>query len=260
MAPEIIDNLDSNMSVKDKKYILRLINYHQILFGVSKTMSDKALKKLSDKFSDVFLLNDLMTLRTADFSGNISKSAQSTDASKVNELIELVEDNFLKYHKTTLMDTSLPVMTILVGLPGCGKDHYAKNMMPDTKTLSRDDILMNLSELGDSYSQAFAKVDQGSVDRVFEEKFKHFLNLKEDFIINRTNLSHKGRMKFLSRAKGFKTKIIVFLPEIQTVMDRNAYRIRHEGKEIPWNIVKRMMESFDMPFDNEGQVEYYFNY
>ena len=133
-------------------------------------------------------------------------------------------------------------------------DEYEKRKQ---KLLSRDDIIMSLTRWSISYNDAFNTVDQKEVDRLHEEHFKKLLKEKKDFVIDRTNLTHKGRMKFINRLRqnGFEVKLIVLLPVIEEIIFRNDSR---EGKIIPDNVLNNMMKNFNMPFANEGEVKYIF--
>ena len=88
---------------------------------------------------------------------------------------------------------------------------------------------------------------------------KRYIKEGESFFVNRTNLTHKGRMKFINRAKqaGFKIKVTVLMSSLDEIDKRNQNRV---GKIIPNHVFTNMMKSFDMPFADEGEVIYHFNY
>ena len=256
LALDIIQEIDPTITEEQKLYTLKLINYHQILFDVTKDMTNKAVQKLANKFNDEKLFADLIILRYCDFSGNISKSTQSTSWNKTCEIMDLI--------KTHPIEENKPTVTLMVGLPASGKSTYIKENWGERNILSRDALLMSIANISSKfpvdYSTAFRTVDQKEVDKLHEEELRIRLKSKISFVIDRTNLTHKGRMKFINRARqaGFSIKIIVFLVDMQTIIDRNAQRTFFENKDIPIEVIKKMMKNFNIPFANEGEVEYIF--
>ncbi len=254
LAHNKIYELDNTLTSADKIYILQLINYHQVLFGITDKSSHKAIAKLADKFMGRYgLLDDVITLRHADYMGNISIADNNISYSKIQELRDIVN----VWHSDEVI-VGVPFINILVGLPCSGKDTYLQHEWHNPKVISRDDILMSYAN-GMSYSEAFATVDQKLVDSEFRATFERYIKEGESFFVNRTNLTHKGRMKFINRAKqaGFKIKVTVLMSSLDEIDKRNQNRV---GKIIPNHVFTNMMKSFDMPFADEGEVIYHFNY
>jgi len=254
IAHKMIFELDNTLTYEDKIYILKLINYHQVLFSVDKKAGNKAIEKLSAKFvGDYWLLEDVAILRNADYLGNISDCADNVNYEKINTIKFNIQRSKKEQPKN-----GAPFMNVLVGLPCSGKDTYLENEWFKAKSVSRDDILMKYAN-GDSYSVAFRNVDQKMVDKEFAETFEQYIKEGESFFVNRTNLTHKGRMKFINRAKqaGFNIKVTVFLTDWEIICKRNDNRT---GKIIPDFVFNNMMKLFDMPFSNEGEVNYLFDY
>lgn len=241
-----IKKLDPTLTVDQIVYILRLINYHGDLFDV------KPKHWVKWKKSKNFLI-DLYSLRKADCFGNISKKYPFADSWYF--IIELL-DHISEHSKYPCPPPKkdYATATFLIGLPNSGKTTYALKEGYNN-ILSRDQMVLDLAGT-DNYDDAWKRVDQKEVDKEFRESFQYLLKNEYDMVIDRTNLTRKGRMKFVNqlRQKGYKISYKVFLPELSTIYNRNTLR---ENKFIPYNVILNMMKSFKMPYDDEfDEIEY----
>ena len=257
IARDLLDQLDPFLTTYQKIYTLRLINLHQILFNVNDDMSDKSASKFIAKFNqneDSFLFNDISYLRKADTAGRISIHPGVTTSKKLEEL----ETTLLYMNRTATprVNESLPNAVILVGLPGAGKSTYAKQNFPHYTLISRDAQIENLAP-GLPYNEAFNTVDQKEADALYEHHFSTTMGKLQNLVIDKTNLTHKSRMKSITRlqAKRYNVQVIVLMPTLETIYQRNLKRV---NKTIPQKVIHRMMTTFEMPFQNEGQTEYLF--
>ncbi len=144
---------------------------------------------------------------------------------------------------------------ILVGPPLSGKDTYLNNhLFEDFKIISRDDILMNLSEVND-YSEAFRLVNQKKVDRIFKDTILDSTRRKESVIINMTNLTKKTRKKHLLKFDSSDyEKIAIVFPKltIEEYSSRNNKRNQEENKFIPLSVITTMIERWEDTSEDEG--------
>ena len=264
LAVDIIDKIDPDITLDQKIFILRLINYHQLLFNITNNIKSHAIRKFADKFSgpaDAELLAHVDIMRRCDYAGNLSINDDNINYPVIEQIINETAE------KPALSDNvngNTPTAYILVGLPGSGKSTYIADKLDSNITVvSRDNIIMKHAKLYEyNYTQAFHACDQKVVDRMFNEEFDDAIKAKTDIVIDRTNLTHKGRMKFITRltqAK-FNVIVVVLLPSYQTTLDRNNSRML-EGKNLDFGIIKSMMKNFNMPFANETDtVMYEFDY
>jgi predicted kinase len=146
-----------------------------------------------------------------------------------------------------------PELTLLVGPPLSGKDTFLKENFLGKEIISRDDILMSLSGEND-YSKAFKTVDQKLVDKILRERINSAISQEKDVVINMTNLTKKGRRKFLQQFPESYLKVAVVFPklEMETYFERNEKRLREENKFIPTSVIKDMVERWEEVTLDEG--------
>ena len=94
------------------------------------------------------------------------------------------------------MKANDPYVLLLVGLPLSGKSTWIKRNYPDTKVISRDDLVLEVYG-SDNYSEAFKNVDQKEVDRLLDLRLKDANLNKDNVIVDMTNLSPKRRKQTL---------------------------------------------------------------
>lgn len=147
----------------------------------------------------------------------------------------------------------------MVGLPCSGKSTYIKENLKDHLKISRDDLVMYLSEKDDTYNEAFKKVDQKEVDKLLDKRIRKLAKTSENVVVDMTNLSRKSRKRFLNGSfKDRVKKAIVLMPNVLDLTNRN---VKREGKTIPSEVMDRMVASFYPPLYDEGftEIEWVFN-
>lgn len=160
-------------------------------------------------------------------------------------------------------DDLSPQVIMLIGVPGSGKSTYIKKFLTDNSDkhyvlLSTDDILTALGdEEGLDYSQAFAKYMK-QADKKFKIQFSQAKNTNSNIIIDRTNLTTKGRSKFLSQLPSTYHKVaVVFEVDPKEIQQRLIKREIETGKHIPDFVVKNMTASYQPPTNAEfDEIKY----
>ena len=151
------------------------------------------------------------------------------------------------------MKSKYPYVFILVGLPLSGKSTWIGRNYPDTKVISRDDLVLEVYG-SDNYSEAFKNVDQKEVDRTLDLRLKDANLNKENVIVDMTNLTTKRRKQTLRYFSDDYYKEVVVFP----VLDKDEYAFRNkernerENKWIPPFIITSMLESYIIPNLDEG--------
>ena len=151
------------------------------------------------------------------------------------------------------MKTKSPFVIILSGIPMSGKSTWVRENYPDTLTISRDELVMEVAGTRD-YNQAFKTVNQKAVDKLLVKRITDAATQKVDVIIDMTNVSTKVRAKNLSYFSDDYYKVAVVLPILDSAeyKRRNEFRLVNENKFIPEFVIKSMMDSFVIPTEAEG--------
>ena len=151
------------------------------------------------------------------------------------------------------MKTKSPFVIILSGIPMSGKSTWVRENYPDTLTISRDELVMEVAGTRD-YNLAFKTVNQKAVDKLLVKRITDAATQKVDVIIDMTNVSTKVRAKNLSYFSDDYYKVAVVLPILDPAeyKRRNEFRLVNENKFIPEFVIKSMMDSFVVPTEDEG--------
>jgi predicted kinase len=146
-----------------------------------------------------------------------------------------------------------PFVIILSGIPMSGKTTWIKENYPDTKTISRDEIVMEVYG-SRNYNDAFRNVDQKKVDKVLRDRLTQANLANENVIVDMTNLTAKTRAKNLSYFSDNFYKVSVALPILDSseYKRRNELRMINENKFIPYNVINSMINTYQLPTDSEG--------
>jgi len=140
---------------------------------------------------------------------------------------------------------------MLIGLPASGKSTQAA-LFPDYVRLSTDQIVEDYAKsVGKTYNEVFYEVIKKAtytMDRQFEESLK----LGENIILDRTNLTIKGRHKFLIKVpEDYKKTAIIMSCNDELTRTRNEERAEY-GRNIPESVLKSMAHSMVYPRISEG--------
>jgi predicted kinase len=151
------------------------------------------------------------------------------------------------------MKTKSPFVILLSGIPMSGKSTWVRENYPDTLTISRDELVMEVAGTRD-YNLAFKTVNQKAVDKLLVKRITDAATQKVDVIIDMTNVSTKVRAKNLSYFSDDYYKVAVVLPilDSEEYKRRNEFRSMNENKFIPPFVIKSMMDSFVVPTEAEG--------
>jgi len=144
------------------------------------------------------------------------------------------------------------VLTIMIGIPGCGKTYYAKNY---GKVFSTDDVMeeyarKNLFIKGD-YTACFKAVSSSNFDwtsETIDRLFRYFDEKKQNVVLDATNMTRKRRLKIAKKAyqRGMKVRMVMVWRDF-----KSCKNCRTTDKLIYDNVYKRMLSSFSYPHIDE---------
>ena len=247
---EILNKLE--LSKEDKIEILSLIALHLDFMNIKNNEG-----RLRHKFkNNQELLRKLARLYYCDSNGRFSEDEHAT-REEINTILNtrvINEDVQNKPHQ----------LVLLCGLPCSGKSTFIKNCgvleYSDASIISRDDILMELSNT-DDYQKAWKSADQEKVNLVLEERFIKAVHQRKDVIVDMTNMSRKSRNKFTCRVpkKEYGSKCILFATGLDEITRRNIKRREETNKFIPKEVYLNMERSFTLPMQDEfSEIEWRF--
>lgn len=251
---------DWDISDEERIRILNIISLHGEFYDYVRgdEVKTKQWVKLSNRFKhNLTLFHDVMRQVQCDCNGRHSLTFEArVDADEIAKAVWVNDDCFKTIESDRPEYDGRPIVTMMIGPPACGKSTWVERNTIADPILCRDSVVMELA--GDvSYTEAFATVDQRRVDQVNGSRLSNFLNNKDSFIVDQTNMSRKSRRKILCHVgKKYWKKAVVFATGYDEIMRRRETR---KGKEIPNYVMKNMIGSFVVPmYDEFDEIEWVF--
>jgi predicted kinase len=168
---------------------------------------------------------------------------------KLTEILEILVDR-----KKFLIEMEIrPVVYMLIGPPGIGKSTYIKEMLlpnGEYTVVSTDNLLEEKGKkIGLSYNEAFNEFNFKEIEKEFFINLKIAINERQDIVVDRTNMSKKGRRRVLNLFPKDYLKIgILFDFSNRAKLDTQLNkRLSETGKHISKKTVDRMIESYKEP-------------
>lgn len=148
--------------------------------------------------------------------------------------------------------TDIPIMIMLVGLPGSGKSTYA-NMVNIIQTNgdSTKPVVHSSDALREElYGDASIQGDNGKLFSELHARIKRDLAAGKDVVYDATNLKKKNRRQFLSELHNIKCykMCVVFATTFEACLHNNKQRDR----QVPFHVIQNMQKGFAPPHFNEG--------
>lgn len=150
------------------------------------------------------------------------------------------------------------VCTILVGVPASGKSTWIdQDFDDDTWILSTDTVITEIAEqYGLTYNEGFKDLI-GFAEKVMWNDLNLAANEGDRIYIDRTNLTAKGRKRFIDKLKpfGYSFEAIVFPEPGSDALPIEEWHRRldsREGKTIPEQALTSMLNSYEIPLKSEG--------
>lgn len=261
------------INIDEKAEILTIISLHGTLFDNIKDGEMYKPEKVFSKFNYWRVFKNFISQVKNDSTGRfyISSKDRMNSAWLLGRDIYTV-DQFLEYQESQKVKNveEDATITILVGVPGSGKDYWLSNRICTSEyapvVISRDDILMEYAQennIKGNYSEIWKQLsdeDQKAIDLIMQDKFKNAVSQKRNIIINMTNTSKKSRRKWLNNVpKTYRKSAIIFATSYDEIFKRLKKREKETGKVIPDNITNKMMRSFIVPmYDEVDDLEWVF--
>ena len=152
----------------------------------------------------------------------------------------------------------MPKAYILVGVPGSGKSTWvlSQEWAKDCAYISTDKIVEEYAaERGKTYSEVFKDFMPTAVDLMSDQVLLAKAQ-KKDIIWDQTSTTVASRKKKFRMLPNYYHIAVVFkTPDKEELARRLNGR---PGKIIPEDVVKNMIDNFEMPSENEGYKEIWY--
>ena len=227
-----------NYPLAHRTKVITLIKYHDLRYKYRNLNEEKLISYLRE-IGETCGNHLLYVLFKSDFYGSIRSE-------EINENVETDIENINNYFNK-------PLLTLLFGLPGSGKNYFIENYLlkenPESVVISRDDIREKLKIKG-----CGTKEEEEKVTKIFNDLFFKALKERKNIVINNTNLKYKYRQFFWQQAKlyNYDTELIC--------IDRDIEEIKKVRPGDNWNeVINRMIDTMDFPRHYEADYIHYFN-
>uniref|UniRef100_A0ABM5F427 Heterogeneous nuclear ribonucleoprotein U-like protein 2 isoform X2 n=1 Tax=Pogona vitticeps TaxID=103695 RepID=A0ABM5F427_9SAUR len=145
---------------------------------------------------------------------------------------------------------------LMVGLPGCGKTHWAQNHIQENQEkryniLGTDAILYQMKTRGPIAEEA---LDVAARDQLLQQAARCVSKLvqiaprtRRNFILDQCNVYNSGQRRKLLPFKGFIRKVMVLVPSEEAWKERLEQRKEAEGDDVPESVMLEMKANFSLP-------------
>lgn len=270
MALDVLNK--TNLSMKDKIHIFKIIALHGTLFNFLK--ADGSLKQeVIELFkNEKTLFRDVYQQTVADHSGRFWESEHKN----VIPLSDVIHDSFngvidVLDDEPIIEQRSVPHLWLMCGPPCSGKTterEIMKKNNPDMIIISRDDLVEKVAvKYGLSgYNEAFrflmenSDVEKTEIDDVIGAQINLAKKQNKSVLVDMTLMSKKSRRKWINTFPNHQKTCFLFLKGFETLMKHSEQRERETGKGIPRSVFINMFSSFSLPLRGEGFDTILYNY
>jgi len=141
---------------------------------------------------------------------------------------------------------------ILIGLPGSGKTHWAKNMVKNdnlTVIVSRDSFRSMIKGEGE---YIFDNLYESSIKKATDFTIREFVQSGFDVIVDETHFLKKRRIETMNIVSGLDCQIVyVWFTDMDTLNNR-MLNDRGYSKEKWEEVINKMKIKFEEPSVEEG--------
>lgn len=145
----------------------------------------------------------------------------------------------------------MPKCVVMMGIPGSGKTTVVKELFRDMEVHSTDQYIEALARMsGKTYNEMWRQ-NIKEATRKFKVDVEHSICLDEDFVVDRTNLTEKGRKEILNKLPEHYVKIVCVVGcDHRIAKGRN--NLRDSGRRISDEVISEMIGKYEYPTPDEG--------
>ena len=141
----------------------------------------------------------------------------------------------------------MPILYVMIGIPGSGKSTYAKNI-PNTTVVSSDEIR---HELTGDYSNL---TKDKQVFPLLEKRILDLLKAGKDAVYDATNINLTKRRKITAKYSDLAKIVYIFMDTpLKVALERNRNRERKVPEDVIRNMYKYLKKS-NIVYDNYDKL------
>lgn len=129
---------------------------------------------------------------------------------------------------------------MLMGLPGCGKSTFAKELQKSGAEIFSSDTLREETGI----------TDNEKLFKILHENIMNAVKEGKDAVYDATNLSRKRRISFLKEIRHAYKEIYCFASPLSVCKKQNL--LREEKWQVPDHVYNKFIRTFQMPDKYEG--------
>ena len=148
----------------------------------------------------------------------------------------------------------MPEIIMLVGAPCSGKSTWRRqNISQDYVVLDTDSYIEARAQeqglrYGDIFDQEFK-----NAERDMQQRLRMAVAAGRNIVWDQTNLTRASRLRKLAQIPKFYARAAhAFVADAEVLIQRNLVRFNETGRMIPASVIRRMVQSFEMPTVDEG--------
>ena len=242
------------LDLPTRLHVYWLCCWHQRIFHLWE-YSYQDMIKLAHQFACLASWDDLIDFARADNAGRICANPSVADDNLVllrewlaeydvtPDFFKTDHDRIFYFEKANrsphyrAQEPTGSRVILLSGLPGVGKDHYARTTFPGLPVVSLDAIR---AELGVAWTD-----NQGTVVQTAFERARIYLRQQAPFIWNATSLTYMARDKIISLCRAYDAHISIhaFDRSLPTILRQN----RDRAHVVPEPVVMALARRWEPP-------------
>lgn len=243
--------------------VCSLVRWHMEPLNLARKKDNiELVAKMFELSNKVCSLALLWFLKECDILGSVPNDPEcvKADFQRMEHLMEISKElGFTAYsphpcineigflHKLNAKTANTPSVTVMVGLPGAGKDYFIKNTYRNQTILCRDDIRIELGYCKPDEKYLGTPHEEDEVTRIFNERLIEAVKEGKDVVINNTNLKRKYRDGYKKLLNKFNVQFNCVIIEARGI-NKNIERRKGQISE---DIIREMIEKYEHPTYNE---------
>lgn len=156
------------------------------------------------------------------------------------------------------LDYSQPFCYVMIGPTGTGKSKVAQSLaehdaLKDATFISTDICIhRKQDELGVSRKEAYDSLNRKALDRYVIHEVRKSVSQKKSMIIDRCNLTHSTRRKFLRHVPDYYNVVVVLMEwDPKRIISEAMKRLGSGEEHVPISNILFMLRCFQYPFRDE---------